>query len=60
MDTKRLGLICKVLAINRLRGVKLTGKSIFEKELEEWINGPVIKVDSGENLAHNKSVEIVL
>lgn len=45
MNTKRLELICKVLAANRLRGVKLVGKSAFEKELEEWINGPEVKMD---------------
>lgn len=48
MDTKRLGLICKVLAMNRLRGVKLTGKSAFEKELQAWINEPEIKIEVDE------------
>lgn len=49
METQRLGLICKILAANRLRGIKLTGKSAFEKELEEWINGPEIKIDGEAN-----------
>lgn len=44
MTAQRLGLICKILAQNRLRDVKLVGKSAFEKELNNWFNQPPIDI----------------
>ncbi len=47
MTNKRLSEITRILAKNRMAGVKLTGKSAFEKELNAWISEPAIAVEDG-------------
>ena len=42
MTNQRLSFIVKTLMIQKRRGARLNGKSVLEKELAEWINGPTI------------------